>query len=173
MSPAARGAVVWLTGLPASGKSTLAARLDARLREMRIAAVVLDGDEVRDAIVPRPGHEPAERDAYYRTLAGLAALLAERGLIVIVAATAHQRVWRDVARERAPRFVEVHVATPLDECRARDPRGLYARAAWLPELPGVNVTYEAPEHPDVVAPQGDDPRACDAILAVLGVGELT
>jgi adenylylsulfate kinase len=170
--PAGGGAVVWLTGLPASGKSTLAARLDARLRELRVAAVVLDGDEMREAIVPRPGHEPAERDAYYRTIAGLAVLLARRGLVVLVAATAHQRAWRDVARERAPRFVEVHVATPLDECRRRDPRGLYARSTWLPELPGVNVAYEAPEHPDVVARHGDDPGTVDAVLAALGIGEL-
>lgn len=173
MRSPAGGAVVWLTGLPASGKSTLAARLETRLREMRVAAVVLDGDEVREVLEPRPGHEPAARDGFYRTLGGLAALLAGRGLIVLVAATAHQRAWREHARRRAPRFVEVHVATPLEECRRRDPRGLYARSSSLPDLPGGGVVYEPPEHPDVVAPHGDDPRAADAVLARLGVGELT
>jgi adenylylsulfate kinase len=165
--------VVWLTGLPASGKSTLAERIVAQLREARVAAVVLDGDEVREVLEPSPGHDPAARDAFYRTLGGMASLLARRGLIAVVAATAHRRVWRDHARERSPRFIEVHVATPLDECRRRDPRGLYGRAAWLPELPGVNVAYEAPERPEVIAPNGDDPRAADAVLALLGVGGLT
>jgi adenylylsulfate kinase len=173
VTAATAGAVVWLTGLPASGKSTLAERIAAALREARVAAVVLDGDEVREVIEPRPGHEPAARDAFYRTLAGLAALLARRGLVVLVAATAHRRAWRAHARELAPRFVEVHVATPLDECRRRDPRGLYARSASLPELPGVNVAYEPPEHAELVAPHGDDPRAADAVLALLGVGGIT
>ena len=67
------GAVVWLTGLPAAGKSTLAARLDARLREAHVPAVVLDSDDLREVLVPRPGHEPEARDGFYQTLAGLAA----------------------------------------------------------------------------------------------------
>lgn len=167
------GAVVWLTGLPASGKSTLATRLEARLREARVPAVVLDGDEVREVLVPPPGHDPAGRDACYRTLAGLAALLARRGQVAIVAATAHQRAWRELARARAPRFVEVHVATPVDECRRRDPKGLYATAAIAAALPGAGVAYEPPLCPDVIAPHGDDPRAADAVLALLGVGGLT
>lgn len=166
------GAVVWLTGLPASGKSTLAERIAAHLREMRVASVVLDGDEVRDVIVPHPGHDDVGRDDFYQTLGGLAALLARRGLVVVVAATAHRRVWRDHARQRAPRFVEVHVATSLDECRLRDPKGLYARADSLPELPGVGLPYEAPLHPDVIAAHGDEPAAANAVLALLGIGEL-
>lgn len=164
------GAVVWLTGLPAAGKSTLAARLDARLREARVPAVVLDSDEVREVLVPRPGHEPDARDAFYRSLAGLAALMARRGLIVVVAATAHRRIWRDHARAIAPRYVEVHVATPVEDCRARDPKGLYHDPAVLALLPGGGVAYEPPLHPDVIAPHGDDPRVVDAVLALLEVG---
>ena len=157
------GAVVWLTGLPGSGKSTLAARLAARLRAEGTVAAMLDGDEVRDVLVPRPGHDEAARDAFYRSLAGLAGLLARQGLIVLVPATAHRRSWRALARATAPRFVEVHVATPLDECRRRDPKGLYARADALPHLPGVGVAYEPPESPDVVAT--DD--GASAVAAVL------
>lgn len=168
-----RGAVVWLTGLPASGKSTLAGRIAAHLQEARIASVVLDSDEVREVLVPPPGHDERGRDAFYQTLGGLAALLAERGLVVVVAATAHRRAWRDHARGRAPRFLEVHVATPLDECRRRDPKGLYARAASLPDLPGIGVPYEPPLHPDVIARSGDEAPAATAVLALLGVGELT
>jgi adenylylsulfate kinase len=164
------GAVVWFTGLPASGKSTLAAHLAARLREARCAAVVLDGDDVRDALVPRPGHDDAGRDGLYRSLAGLAALIAHQGAIAIVAATAHRRAWREHARALAPRFVEVHVATPLAECRRRDPKHLYAAAANLPTLPGIGVPYEPPLHPAVVAPAGDDDAVLDAVLALLEIG---
>ncbi|HEY6106413.1 MAG TPA: adenylyl-sulfate kinase, partial [Anaeromyxobacteraceae bacterium] len=85
---AAGGAVVWLTGLPASGKSTLAARLRERLEALGRMAVVLDGDAVREALVPRPGYSAEEREAFYQTLASLAGLLARQGLSVLVAATA-------------------------------------------------------------------------------------
>jgi adenylylsulfate kinase len=162
------GAVVWLTGLPASGKSSLAGRIAARLREARCPTVVLDGDEVRAALVPPPGYDEASRDGFYRTLVHLACLAARQGLIAIVPATAHRRVWRALAREHAPRFVEVHVATPLEECRRRDPRRLYACAEGS-AVPGVGVEYEPPRAPEVVAPSGDDPTAADRVLALLGV----
>jgi len=165
------GAVVWLTGPPASGKSTLARRLAERLRALGREPLVLDGDEARAALVPRPGYDDAGRDGFYRTLGGLAVLAAAQGLIVIVAATAHRRVWRDLVRDRAPRFVEVHVATPIDECRRRDPKGLYARTDAGAALPGRGVPYEPPTAPEVVAPRGDDPAVVDAILAQLGCGQ--
>jgi adenylylsulfate kinase len=120
--------------------------------------------------VPRPGHDEVARDDFYRTLAGLAGVLARQGLIVLVPATAHRRAWRALARTQAPRFVEVYVDTAIDECRRRDPKGLYARAIGLPALPGVGVAYEAPEHADVVAPGGGDAATADAVLALLGVG---
>lgn len=167
------GAVVWLTGLPSSGKTTLAERIAARLREERVPAVVLDSDEVRDVVVPSLGHGVADRDVFYQTLGGLASLLARRGLVVLVAATAHRRVWREHARHRAPRFIEVYVATPLEECRRRDPKGLFARAGDLPDLPGVGVAYEPPLRPEVIAAQGDEAEAAAAVLALLGIGELT
>ncbi len=164
------GAVVWLTGLPGSGKSTLAARLALHLRQSRVPVAVLDGDELRDALVPRPGHDEPARNDYYLTLGRIAVLLASQGLVVLVPATAHRRAWRDAARGRAPRFIEVHVDTSLAECRRRDPKGLYARAAELPALPGVGVAYEPPLHPEVVARDGGDARTVDAVLAWLGIG---
>jgi adenylylsulfate kinase len=157
----AEGVVVWLTGLPRAGKSTLAERVRQRLQANR-RTVILDGDEVRDALVPRPGYDDAARDGFYRTLANLAALLARQGLTVLVPATAHRRVWRAAARTAAPRFVEVHVATPLKDCQARDPAGLY-RSAARDGLPGVGVVYEAPAAPDVTAEGGDDDRAVELL----------
>ena len=117
------GGVVWMTGLPASGKSTLA----ALVRERRSNAILLDGDEVRDAI-GATGYGPAARDAFYRSLGELAALLARQGFVAVVAATAPRRAHRAVARKLAPAWLEVHVKTPLATCEARDPKGLYARA---------------------------------------------
>jgi adenylylsulfate kinase len=160
------GAVVWLTGPPASGKSTLAVHLAERLRARGAAPLILDGDEVRDALVPPHGYDDDGRDAFYRTLGNLACLVAHQGAIAIVAATAHRRRWRDRVRGVAPRYLEVHVATPIDECRRRDPKGLYAAGAAA--LPGADLPYEPPLAPEVVAPLGDDDAAIDALIAHLG-----
>ena len=151
---------MWLTGLPSSGKSTLAAAMRERLGER---SCLLDGDEVRDALVPRPGYGDEARDQFYASLANLAALLARQGLVVLVPATAHRRSYRDRARAVAPRFVEIHVATGADECAERDPKGLWAGPARA-NLPGAGVEYEAPEQPDITAEGGLDPGAIEALV---------
>ena len=161
------GAVVWLTGLPASGKSTLARRLAGALRARGAAVLVLDGDEVRELLVPAPGHDDAGRDAFYTTLARLAAHAAAQGLVAIVPATAHRRAWRELARRLAPRYLEVHVATPLTECERRDPKGLYGNPDARVRLPGVGVAYEPPEAADVVARGGQDDIAVASIERML------
>ena len=112
------GVVVWFTGLPSSGKTTLAGRVARALAAAGRAHCVLDGDAVRAALVPPPGYDAASRAAFYATLARLAALLARQGLVVLVPATAHRRAFRDDARALAPRFVEVFVSTDVDTCRA-------------------------------------------------------
>ena len=158
------GVVVWLTGLPRSGKSMLADAVRARLVAGGRRPVVLDSDVVRAALLPRPGYDDEARDAFYTTLAQLAAMLAHQGHVVLVPATAHKRAYREAARELAPAFVEVHVATPLAECKAHDRAGLYASTARA-ALPGVGVAYEAPTAPEVVATGGEDARALAAIVA--------
>jgi adenylylsulfate kinase len=161
-----RGCVVWLTGLPSAGKSTLAARARDRVRQEGGCCVLLDGDAVREVLVPRPGYSPEEREAFYGTLAGLAGLLAEGGAIVIVAATAHRRAFRERARAAAPRFIEVFVDVDADECARRDAKGLFAaaRAGEVQSLPGAGAGYERPEHPEVVARGGHDQAALSAIV---------
>jgi adenylylsulfate kinase len=159
------GAVVWITGLPAAGKSVLAEELRRRLAEAGRPVALLDGDEVRDALVPRHGYDEAGRDAFYQTLGRLAALLARQGLTALVAATAHKRVFRDRVRAAVDRFVEVHVATPAEECARRDPKGLYARKT--PDLPGGALAYQPPERPEVVAQGGHDLRAVEEIMRIL------
>jgi adenylylsulfate kinase len=158
------GVVVWFTGLPASGKSTLARRVRELLASRR-ACLVLDSDAVRD-VLGQHAYSEDRRDELYGVLARLAALCAEQGLVVLVAATAPRRAHREHARAIAPCFLEVHVGTALDECERRDPKGLYAQArvTAASTLPGIGVPYEAPERPDVVAAGGLDEAAASATV---------
>jgi adenylylsulfate kinase len=163
------GAVIWFTGLPSSGKSTLARAVRAELARRGTPCALLDGDEVRASLVPRQGYDDAGRDAFYETLARLAALLAAQELIVLVPATAPRRAHRALARELAPRFVEVHLAASAKACASRDDKGLWAkaRAGRLPALPGAGAAYEPPAHADVTVLGGFEPRAVGAVLAAL------
>ena len=164
-----RGCVVWLTGKPSSGKSTLARHVADALRARDRAACVLDGDRVRAALVPSPSYDERGRDDFYASLAHFAALLAEQGLVVVVAATAHRRSYRDRARSIARRYLEVHVDTPADEVARRDDKGLYAavREGRLHDVPGADLPYEPPLAADVRARGGDDPAAVDRIVALV------
>ena len=151
---------VWLTGLAASGKSTVARALATELAGKGIRAAVLESDAVRREITPNAGFGVAERDAFYATLSYLARMLALHGVPVIVDATANRRAYRDRAREAIPRFLEVHVRCPLAVCQARDPKGIYRRGAegTAQNVPGVSAPYEPPLLPEVVVDgERDDP----------------
>jgi adenylylsulfate kinase len=153
---------VWLTGLPASGKSTVARALAAELAGRGIRAAVLESDAVRREITPRPKFDDEERDAFYATLAYLARVLVLHGVPVIVDATANRRAYRDRARDAIPRFLEVHVRCPLPVCRSRDPKGIYRRAAegTVQDVPGVSAPFEPPLMPEVVVDgEREDPAA--------------
>jgi adenylylsulfate kinase len=157
------GGVVWLTGLPQSGKSTLAARVRDALER---PSCILDSDELRQAIAWDRGYGERDRDDFYTALANLAALLARQGLVVLVPATANRRRYRERARQLAPRFLEVWIDAPAEVCAARDQKRLYRdRPAGLP---GAGADYEPPAHPDVVAAGGKDDAALAAILERLG-----
>ena len=150
------GATVWLTGLPASGKSTLAAAVEARLLASGRSAYLLDGDNLRHGLNGDLGFSPEDRAENVRRTAEVAALLADAGVVALVALVSPYAADRDAARavhvHRGLPFLEVHVATTLEECEARDPKGLYARAraGELRGLTGVDAPYEPPEHPDLV-----------------------
>ncbi len=161
------GVVVWMTGKPSSGKSTLARALQARLSSDEVAACVLDGDEVRSAFHPRHGYDPKSRDEYYATLANLAALLARQGLVVMVPATAHLKTFRDRARAAAPAFVEVYVQATQTEVEERDAKGLYraVHEGRAGGVPGADLGYEVPERPEVVAQGGHDTTAIEQIVS--------
>jgi adenylylsulfate kinase len=158
------GVVVWFTGLPSSGKSTLAAEVAGELRLRGIAAVTLDSDEVRASIVPPHGYDEAGRAALYATLANLATVLARQGHAVLVPATAHRRAFRDHARALAPQFLEIFVDTPIEECKRRDAKGLYA--AGGAQVPGIGIPYEPPLAPELTAHPDDDAAATAIALRI-------
>jgi adenylylsulfate kinase len=149
------GAVVLLTGLPSSGKSTLARQAHGRLLTAGRPAEVLDGDEVRRRFWPELTLSSADRSANLARIGGLAELLARNGVLVLVAAIAPYSDDRKAMRVRLEgggfRFHEVHVATPLDVCIDRDVKGLYARhrRGEITQLTGVDAVYEAPTDPEL------------------------
>lgn len=150
-----QGAIVWLTGLSGSGKSTIASRVCEAVIARGLNAELLDGDVMRQHICRGLGFSRDDRDENVRRIGFVATLLARNGVIAIVSAVSPYRATRDEVRHgsSAP-FVEVYVSTPLEVCEARDPKGLYrrARAGELHRMTGVDDPYEPPVAPDVVCP---------------------
>ena len=150
-----RGATVWLTGLPASGKSTLAVALERLLVTQGRVAYLLDGDNIRHGISDDLGFSPGDRAENIRRVGHLARLFADSGVIAIASLVSPLRSDREIARELHDAagldFIEVHVSTPVAECERRDPKGLYKRAreGTLRGLTGVDAPYEKPESPDL------------------------
>ena len=163
------GVVVWLTGLPSSGKSTLSEELARRFVARGRGVRVLDGDVIRRAFWPELGFSREDRDANVRRTGLLAELLVEHGLVVIVALVSPYASARDDVRNRIQRFVEVFVDCPIDECVRRDVKGLYAaqRAGTVRGVTGVDDPYEAPSRPDVHArtDRPDVATCADGVIA--------
>jgi adenylylsulfate kinase len=141
-----------MTGLPASGKSTVTAALKAQLLGREVDVAVLESDILRGVLTPHPRYDEAERDTFYRQMVFIGTLLTQHGVPVIFDATANRREYRDLARRQIPRFFEVYVDTPLEICKARDPKGIYRGAGekTANTVPGLQSRYEPPEHPEVV-----------------------
>ncbi len=142
---------VWISGLPASGKSTLTKALNAELAGRGIDVAVLESDELRRVFTPEPRYDEKERETFYRQMVYVGALLVRHGVPVIFDATANRRVWREEARRAIPRFVEVYVNSALEVCMARDPKGIYrmARQGGAASVPGLQSPWEPPERPDI------------------------
>jgi adenylylsulfate kinase len=145
------GFAIWLTGLPSSGKTTLAQALSHFLLERGISVQVLDSDDLRRRLTPHPTYSSAERDWFYDVVIFLIGLLTDNGVNVMIAATAPRRAYRDAARSRINRFAEVYVDCSPEVCRKRDPKGLWKSAdkGEITLLPGVGTSYEPPESPEV------------------------
>jgi adenylylsulfate kinase len=173
-----RPVVVWFTGLPCSGKTTLAAETDRRLRELGLATSLLDGDLIRRTVSADLGYSDADRTEQARRAAALAAEEARRGKTVLVALLSPRRTSRAAARETIGDFVEVYVRCPLEVCEARDVKGMYrqARQGTLKDFTGVGAPYEAPERPEITldTDQEDVPACVGKVIAYLEkAGHLT
>ena len=142
---------VWLTGLPASGKSAIAREVLRLLHERGVDASVLESDVMRTQLTPFPRYDEDDRSFFYGALLEIGAGLVRKGRPVIFDATANRRHYRDSARLYIERFCEVYVDTPVEICQARDVKGLYRNAA-VTALPGGGTPYEPPRAPEVVVP---------------------
>jgi adenylylsulfate kinase len=159
---------VWITGRPASGKSTITAALATALAARNIDVEVIESDTLRLAVTPQPTYTEQEREIFYAAMAVMGELLAKHGVAVIFDATAHRRAWRDRARRRIGRFAEIYVDCAEEVCIARDPKGIYrkAREGLATSVPGVQVPYEAPVRSEVIV-RGDRMRPEDAAQHVI------
>jgi len=154
------GLTVWLTGLPSSGKTTVAHALAARLQSEGRRVEVLDGDLVRSHLTADLGFSREDRDENVRRIGFVAHLLSRNGVVAICSVISPYRAARDGLRTLHEadggggrgRFFEVHVAAPVEVCAERDVKGLYAkqRAGEISGLTGVDDPYEPPLHPELV-----------------------
>jgi adenylylsulfate kinase len=147
-----QGATIWLTGLPSSGKTTLAYALEKKFIEAGQRVEVLDGDVIREGLTADLGLSPEDRRTNVRRIGFVAELLSRNGVVAICPVIAPYRDARDEVRAKHEgRFVEVHVATPVELCSERDVKGLYAkqREGAISGLTGVDDPYEAPLDPEI------------------------
>ena len=178
--PKPEGFVVWMTGLPASGKSTLSKLLEAKLRDGHGRYVeVLDGDEVRKGLSHDLGLSKEDREEHARRVSYVAKVLARNGVVAIVGLISPYRESRVQAREMVgpDRFVEVYVKAPLSLCEKRDPKGLYAKAlrGEIDNMTGIQDPYEEPEDADIVVDTSEDtPQASlkDLVAGLRSLGKL-
>ena len=145
--------VLWFTGLPAAGKTTLAGEIAGRLRKSGVSVRVLDGDDLRDGLNADLGFSDADREENVRRFAEVARLFLDSGIVVLAAVISPFRSGRERAKEivGADRFVEIFVDAPLEVCQQRDPKDLYARAraGKLAGLTGFDAPYESPDMPAI------------------------
>ena len=149
-----KGVVIWLTGLPASGKSTIARELEWRLYNMGKLAYVLDGDNIRHGLNSDLGFSPEDRKENIRRIGEVAKLFADAGIITITSFISPYREDRERARKllKEGEFIEVYLKCPLEVLIERDPKGLYkkALAGEIKEFTGISAPYEEPLNPEII-----------------------
>jgi len=148
-----KGCVLWFTGLPSSGKSTLANEVAHLLHQRGQLTYVLDGDNIRHGLNKDLGFSPEDREENIRRIGEVAKLFADAGVIALTAFVSPYRKDRNRARSLLEdgRFIEVYVNCPVQVCESRDPKGLYkkAKAGEIPQFTGISAPYEPPENPEI------------------------
>ncbi|MEJ2587466.1 MAG: adenylyl-sulfate kinase [Deltaproteobacteria bacterium] len=168
-----RGAVIWFTGLSASGKSTIALHLEKRLYEQGCSTYVFDGDNVRHGLCADLGFSPEDRTENIRRIAEMTKLYVDAGILAITAFISPYRKDRAWIRRLvgADRYFEIYVECPVDVCAKRDQKGLYKKAmnGEIPHFTGVSAPYEPPEHPDLIvhSDKEDAVTAADRVLELI------
>ncbi len=147
-----QGFVVWLTGLPGSGKTTIARELEPELRKQGFPVEILDGDEIRQNLSKGLGFSREDRETHLKRATYVAKLLSRNGVAVIAAFISPYRNIREHARKETTNFMEVYVKCSIETCAKRDPKGLYKKASTgaIKDLTGPQDLYEPPEKPDLV-----------------------
>jgi adenylylsulfate kinase len=166
-----KGFAIWITGLPASGKSTITACLHQELLNHGFKVRILESDTWRKKLTLNPTYSDEERDNFYLSLAQIGISWVDQGYAVIFDATANRRKYRDAARAYIDKFMEVYVQCPLKTCIRRDPKGIYkaGKKGESHTVPGLQSSYEHPLEPEVVV-QSDKTApevCCSKIMAKL------
>lgn len=172
--PPTGAAVVWFTGLSGSGKSTIARWVAGQLRARGRAVEEIDGDAIR-GIFPNTGFTRPDRDAHIKRVGYMASRLEHHGVVVVASLVSPYRESRDFIRPLCRRFLEIHVATPLEVCEQRDVKGLYARArsGQIRNFTGLDDPYEPPLTPELVIDTSDTTAAAAGglVLALIDKGD--
>ena len=143
--------VIWITGLSAAGKTTIATALSEKLIALGQRVEHLDGDLIRK-IFPGTGYSREERDRHVKRIGYLSAMLEKHDVFVVASFISPYREARAFVRSQCSNFIEVYVSTPLEECEKRDPKGLYkkARTGEISNFTGISDPYEVPENAEIV-----------------------
>ena len=143
--------VIWITGLPAAGKTTVGEALTKALKEKVRRVEHLDGDRLRN-LFPGTGFSKEDRDSHIHRVGYLAGMLEKNGVCVVASFISPYRDARAFVRNQCKQFIEVYLSTPLEECEKRDPRGLYkkARKGEITHFTGIDDPYEPPENPEII-----------------------
>lgn len=147
-----KGFAIWFTGLPSSGKTTLACLLQKKIQDLGFQVEHLDGDEVRQKLTKDLGFSKEDRDENIRRIAYVAKLLTRVGAVPIISAISPYRSLRDYARKEIGNFVEVYVHCPVEVCIQRDVKGLYKKAlkGEIAQFTGISDPYEPPLSPEIM-----------------------
>ena len=169
-----RGFTIWFTGLPCSGKSTIADAVAGELRKERPNVERLDADIIRKHLWRELGYSKEDRDENIRRATYLAQLLTRNGVAVLTSFISPYRELREYARQEIGDFVEVYVKCPVEVCSQRDTRGMYkkALAGDIPNFTGVSDPYEEPLHPEVLIESDKEPLAQSVSRVISKLKEL-